>query len=284
MKIVDSKQKPPGHVDTFRLFQKSLNGKSVKAANGDPAKVIPIAARHNTRELKAEFCTSDGRIAPSKCYSNYALVGPMNAAAIMADAKQVMLDAGVKKVARSDCIMAVEVVFSLPAGTAIDTVAYFKECLAWVDTAYGACPIISAIVHLDEACPHMHVLLVPVVDGRMQGHKVCGFAGVLAQRTDAFHVAVAAKYGLAKPNKKPRLKHVETNALADSLLDLLVSGSPAMQGNPVAQEKLRDLLAHDPVPLAKALKVKLRQEAEPATASLCNAVEDMHVSDLWPPS
>ena len=45
---------------------------------------------------------------------------------------------------------------------------YFKNAYDWVCERYGKENIISAIVHMDEATPHMHVNLVPVTeDGRL---------------------------------------------------------------------------------------------------------------------
>jgi hypothetical protein len=45
---------------------------------------------------------------------------------------------------------------------------YFEDAYKWVCERYGIENIISATVHLDEATPHMHINLVPVVN-----NKVC---------------------------------------------------------------------------------------------------------------
>jgi len=44
---------------------------------------------------------------------------------------------------------------------------YFRDAYKWVCERYGAENIISAMVHLDEATPHMHINLVPVVNGKV---------------------------------------------------------------------------------------------------------------------
>ena len=56
---------------------------------------------------------------------------------------------------------------------------YFEDAYGWVCDRYGKENIISAIVHLDEATPHMHVNFVPVANG-----KVC-YADLFSERPHA---------------------------------------------------------------------------------------------------
>lgn len=44
---------------------------------------------------------------------------------------------------------------------------YFQDAYDWACNRYGKENVISAIVHMDEATPHMHINLVPVADGRV---------------------------------------------------------------------------------------------------------------------
>src|SRR5207245_6185490 len=48
-----------------------------------------------------------------------------------------------------------------------------SDSLAWIEV-YFAVPVLSAVVHVDEAAPHMHVLLLPLLNGRMQGSDLVG--------------------------------------------------------------------------------------------------------------
>lgn len=55
-----------------------------------------------------------------------------------------------------------------------ETKRYFKECYKFVSKYQnlGVENIISAVVHLDEETPHMHLVFIPVVDGlNKQGEK-----------------------------------------------------------------------------------------------------------------
>ena len=48
-----------------------------------------------------------------------------------------------------------------------DIGAFFFECTEFFAERYGRENIISAIVHLDETTPHMHLNLMPVLEGRL---------------------------------------------------------------------------------------------------------------------
>ena len=48
-----------------------------------------------------------------------------------------------------------------------DIGAFFFECTEFFAERYGRENIISAVVHLDETTPHMHLNLMPVLDGRL---------------------------------------------------------------------------------------------------------------------
>jgi hypothetical protein len=111
-------------------------------------------------------------------------------------AKDLMTAAGVVKL-KKGAVMALEVVFSLPPATAIDDRACFIACAEWAVGRIGGV-LLSADVHRDEAAPHCHVLLLPLVNGKMNGSEMIGFKQKLAALQKDFHAAVASKFGLSK--------------------------------------------------------------------------------------
>ena len=114
------------------------------------------ALRHNHRELQAELgCAGD--IDASRCHLNIVLAGHTSAGECEAHALALFNGAKLKR----NHMQALEIVFSLPHDTGIDVREYFGACLAWAKT-YHALPVISAVVHLDQAKPHMHLLLLPI--------------------------------------------------------------------------------------------------------------------------
>src|SRR5450830_1057991 len=121
--------------------------------------IIKVAARHNHREILAELgAAPGGHIDPARVVLNRVLRGCDTAAAVASQAKMLMDAAGVKTL-RKDAVRALEIVFSLPPESSIDHDLFFNESVQWVDQHFAA-PVISAIVHNDEAAPHCHVLLL----------------------------------------------------------------------------------------------------------------------------
>jgi plasmid stability protein len=49
---------------------------------------------------------------------------------------------------------------------------------------------------MDEAMPHMHVLIVPVIQGRLRGSDAIGYGRHFTSLLRSFHVEVAAAFGL----------------------------------------------------------------------------------------
>ena len=44
---------------------------------------------------------------------------------------------------------------------------FFVDCTRFFAERYGEDNIISAVVHLDETTPHLHLNLIPIADGRL---------------------------------------------------------------------------------------------------------------------
>jgi hypothetical protein len=163
--------------------------------NGRKPQSLESAAKHNKREHAAEL-DGRGRINADRVSLNYSIAGAGDVAGVLALAMQLMADIGTHpdKLRRDYC-QAIEVVFSLPAKTTIDTVRYFADCVAWCGERLGANNILSADVHHDESTPHCHVLLAPVQGGRWVGGKLIDRNSTQAMR-ESFGRQVAKVYGL----------------------------------------------------------------------------------------
>lgn len=213
--------------------------------------IITLAARHNKREIQAEL-GAGGSIDPTRARLNYALAGPDGAADVGCLAKELMVQAGVGKL-RKDAVMGLEFVFSLPVGTAIDDRAYFTACTEWAGVAFGGV-VLSAEVHHDEAAPHCHVLMLPLIDGRMGGNKAVGGQQKLMALQMQFHNDVAAKFGLSKAPS--RLSGTAKQAGAKAVLQKLrQTGDSAMQSSVWAV--IRDAIERDPAQFMQALDIEL---------------------------
>lgn len=87
---------------------------------------------------------------------------------------------------------------------------YFQECYNFASRKYGQENIVSAMVHLDEHTPHMHLVFMPIVK-KQEGYKFCAndlFNHKMEELQQEVHEQVFSKYGLEKGEKK--YKHMET--------------------------------------------------------------------------
>jgi hypothetical protein len=173
--------------------------------------------------------------------------------------------------------MGIEVVFSLPTTTSIDIRAYFEAALAWTCKEFAPAPIISAVVHLDEPHPHMHVLVLPLIDGSMQGGKVAGYKATFNRRKRDFYLNVAKDFGLDEPVAKPSFGKAERQAYAAEVVETLVAFLPAPDNKKLVRDELLHLVSRSPFPLGRALGVPMVDPAQAHASAepVFDAGEDM---------
>lgn len=131
------------------------------------AKVL-AAAKHNLREIP---CTPN--ITPQHSHLNEVLVGPTTATAVKSQFKALLAAAGITKL-RKDAVLLIEAIVSLPVGVDDQELQYFQSALGWLEHSFGQGNLLSAILHKDESAQHMHVLIVPLVNGAMNGSDLLG--------------------------------------------------------------------------------------------------------------
>ena len=211
--------------------------------------IIAVAARHNKRESQAETGAT-GSIDPARTCLNFSLAGPSTVDAVVRLANDLMAAAEVRKL-RRDAVRAIEAVFSLPVGTAINARAYFTDCLAWAaDYFSGMENILSFDVHMDEAAPHAHALILPIVNRRMDGSAMIGARPKMLAMQSQFHDRVAKKYGLRKAPSK-LMGEAKERAAAQVLAHLRETGDTALQS--LAWPTIRGCIESDAGPFLMAL-------------------------------
>ena len=196
--------------------------------NGRKPCTLLEAARHNLREIQAEQGAT-GHIDPTRSNGNTVLHGPATAAEVCAQAEALQADADIVRGSlRRDHCQAIEAVFSLPQQAAVlDPADYFAKCLAWLADAL-ALPVLSAVVHRDEAAMHLHVLLLPVKDGAHVGSAPIDRAALKRLR-ERFFAKVAGPAGLKHAGAKVR-GMAKQWAIAAVLQRCEVLGLPAANG------------------------------------------------------
>ena len=221
--------------------------------------IITVAARHNRRVIQAEMGAT-GSIDAARSCLNETLTGPSTAAGVGQLAKDLMAAAGVVKL-RKDAVMGLEIVFSLPPGHAIDDRAYFIACAEWAGATFGGAQnVLSVDIHRDESQPHCHVLLLPLIDGRMDGSNLLGGKQKLMALQKDFHAKVAALYGLSKA--PARLSGTAKQAGARAVLQKLRETSDGALLS-AAWAVIREAVERDPAPFMLALGIELTTAKKP---------------------
>jgi len=229
----------------FVLRIKKLKGK----------RIVLAAAKHNLRELVAEL-GADSHIDIHRMSNNTIIKGSKTAKGVADYESSLLADAEFPHPLRVDSVRAIELIFSLPPDSKINHLDYFSAASDWAGKFYNV-PILSSIIHADEAAPHCHVLMLPLVDGKMIGSALAGNkARYLATQSD-FHAQVAAKYGLVRQSPQKRHSLAVRKDIASKALALIKSDHNLLN-EPSIKDALLDLFAANPVSLASALGFEVK--------------------------
>ena len=86
---------------------------------------------------------------------------------------------------------------------------FFVDCTRFFVERYGDDNIVSAIVHMDETTPHLHLNLIPIADRRLSAKTLFDRKALQALQTD-FHSAVGKKWSLQRGKEGSQAKHLST--------------------------------------------------------------------------
>jgi hypothetical protein len=180
----------------------------------------------------------------------------MTSTDIAAQAANRMATAGIDAARlRKDAVRGIEFVFSPSRDAQLNHRAFFTACTNWVGERFGGEDnIVSSIVHVDEALPHCHVLIVPIFGGRMIGSDMLGAGAHFASVLQEFQEKVCAPYGLQPPPRK--LWGAAKAALANAVIKALESNSDAALRSTLWQS-IREAVEREPEPFALAYGVPM---------------------------
>ena len=222
---------------------------------------VLAALKHNKRTLQAER-GADAHIDVARTPLNYCLAGESTPSAIATHAKVQMVKAGIET-PRKNGVLAVEVLFSLPIDRhQTDTKPFFADCLAWVNNTFAG-ELLSFDVHLDESAPHAHALILPLIDGKMQGDKLKGDRANVKRLYNLFYDEVGEKHGLSKPNYK-RLSANDKQSI-ERLVLMRVRGEGAHKLS--CWPCMRDAIHKDPMPWAQLFGIDAPKPSKKAPKS-----------------
>ena len=149
---------------------------------------------HNERTK--ENYASNPDIDKSRSHLNFHLITPQRK--YRAEAAKQIVEAGCR--VRSDSVRVVEALVTASPeffrGKKLSEIkAYFQEALVFIKQNQNPETILSAVVHMDEKTPHMHLSFVPLTeDGRLSAKEIVGNKKKLTWWQDRFWEHMVRKY------------------------------------------------------------------------------------------
>lgn len=216
--------------------------------------IIKRACMHNLREIPAELRKEN--IDSSRTYLNQILYGPSNSSVAKIEYEQMLASANLLRTIRKDAVMGIEIVVSLPRTHNIDEDKLFGSSIDWCKKYFGA-PLLSGVIHRDEDHPHCHIIIVPIVNSRLQGSQLCGNRTKWRSMQENFYKTVGVFYGLTKPRPAVRYRSEYRALLATRVVDSIASNEGCLYRQALRRELIQ-VVANDPVDLAFIVGIDMR--------------------------
>ena len=223
---------------------------------------------HNERTK--EKYASNPDVDMSRSHLNFHLVTPQRK--YRAEAEKQIAEAGCRT--RSDSVRVVEALVTaspefFKGKKKGEIKAYFQEALDFIREHQDPKTIISAVVHMDEKTPHMHLCFVPLTaDKRLSAKEIVGNKKKLTQWQDRFWEHMVKKYPdlergesageTGRDHIPPRVfkEAVHLNRMKEQILKLMTDTN--LLNKKSKMEELEALLDKY-VPATEALRTKLRK-------------------------
>ena len=223
---------------------------------------------HNERTK--EKYASNPDVDTSRSHLNFHLVFPERK--YRAEAEKQIAEAGCRT--RSNSVRVVEVLVTaspefFKGKKKAEIKAYFQEALDFIQQHQNPRTIISAVVHMDEKTPHMHLCFVPLTeDKRLSAKEIVGNKKKLTWWQDEFWKHMVGKYPdlergesaseTGRTHIPPRLfkEAVHLNRMKDQIMAILNDSNPF---NTKAKAEELETLLDKYVPGVEAMRTKLKK-------------------------
>ncbi len=223
---------------------------------------------HNERTK--EKYASNPDIDTSRSHLNFQLVFPERK--YRAEAEKQIAEAGCRT--RSDSVRVVDVLVTaspefFKGKKKAEVRAYFNEALDFMQKHQSKDTIISAVVHMDEKTPHMHLCFVPLTeDKRLSAKEIVGNKKKLTWWQDEFWKHMVGKYPdlergesaseTGRTHIPPRLfkEAVHLNRMKDQIMAILNDSNPF---NKKAKAEELEALLDKYIPGVEVMRTKLKK-------------------------
>ncbi len=223
---------------------------------------------HNERTK--EKYASNPDVDTSRSHLNFHLVTPQRK--YRAEAEKQIAAAGCRT--RSDSVRVVEALVTaspefFKGKKKAEIKAYFTVALDFIQKHQSKDTIISAVVHMDEKTPHMHLFFVPLTkDKRLSAKEIVGNKKKLTWWQDEFWKHMVGKYPdlergesaseTGRTHIPPRLfkEAVHLNRMKDQIMAILNDSNPF---NKKSKAEELEALLDKYIPGVEAMRTKLKK-------------------------
>ena len=223
---------------------------------------------HNERTK--EKYASNPDIDTTRSHLNFHLVTPERK--YRAESEKQIAEAGCRT--RSDSVRVVEALVTaspefFKGKKKSEVKAYFTEALDFIQKYQSKETIISAVVHMDEKTPHMHLCFVPLTeDKRLSAKEIVGSKKKLTWWQDEFWKHMVKKYPdlergesvseTGRTHIPPRLfkEAVHLNRMKDQIMAILNDSNPF---NKKAKAEELEALLDKYIPGVEIMRTKLKK-------------------------
>ena len=223
---------------------------------------------HNERTK--EKYASNPDVDTSRSHLNFHLVTPERK--YRAEAEKQIAEAGCRT--RSDSVRVVEALVTaspefFKGKKKSEVKAYFTEALDFIQKYQSKDTIISAVVHMDEKTPHMHLCFVPLTeDNRLSAKEIVGNKKKLTWWQDEFWKHMVKKYPdlergesaseTSRTHIPPRLfkEAVHLNQMKEQIMAILNDSNPF---NKKTKAEELEALLDKYIPGVEVMRTKLKK-------------------------
>ena len=223
---------------------------------------------HNERTK--EKYASNPDVDTSRSHLNFHLVTPQRK--YRAEAEEQIAEAGCRT--RSDSVRVVEALVTasqefFKGKKKSEVKAYFTEALDFIQKYQSKETIISAVVHMDEKTPHMHLCFVPLTeDKRLSAKEIVGNRKKLTWWQDEFWKHMVKKYPdlergesaseTGRTHIPPRLfkEAVHLNRMREQIMAILNDSNPF---NKKSKAEELEALLDKYIPSVEIMRTKLKK-------------------------
>lgn len=171
--------------------------------------VSPVEEENERAET---YQASNPQIDSSRTHLNYHIIYPMKSYLEIINGRLAELE--LKRKIRSDAILMNSFIVTSDGEffkglRPWEQQEFFRDCAEFLSRKYGEENMISAVVHIDETTPHMHLNFIPVNEGRLSSKSLFD-RQKLAQLQTELHESIGRKWGLQRGKEGSQAKHLST--------------------------------------------------------------------------